>query len=205
MKLGWGYKDAEWYLLDATCLEFTKDRKFVEYVDYSFNHRSNTNGSLTHSGDIIDFETHTVTQTIDITLSKLPPTTHSLVFLITAYHYYTLLLFFFFFFPPSLFAFRVALRWFIFRIRTLFLIIKRFTRDLSASTLPWIRMSDASTSSELCQYSLDKAGTRTAVVMCFLQRNPQGPGWTLKVTGKLDDGNAPSGYLPVRNNIPALL
>lgn len=159
MKLGWGYKE-EWYLLDATCLEYTKEGTYAGLVDWA-NH-DNENESLHHSGDIVDYDTQTVTQTINISLRRVSITTHSLVFLITA-----------------------------------------FRQDLSASTLPWIRMSDAATSAELCQYSLDKAGKHTAVVMCVLQRS--GTGWSLKITGKLDEGRYGTAYLPVKNTIPTLL
>lgn len=83
MSLGWGFLENQWYLLDATCFEFTKERKLVEFIDW--NHNSNKNNSITHTGDLVDYEKKTVTQTISISLSKLDPATRYLVFAITAY------------------------------------------------------------------------------------------------------------------------
>lgn len=98
---------------------------------------------------------------------------------------------------------------------------------LSAAKLPWVRMSDGDTATELCQYPisycnslspfifiitlieskyvLDKTSDRTAVVMCVLHKNPVKACWDLKVMGTLDSGNSPSCYCPLKENLPALL
>eukprot|EP00026_Physarum_polycephalum_P001294 Phypoly_transcript_01295.p1 GENE.Phypoly_transcript_01295~~Phypoly_transcript_01295.p1 ORF type:complete len:1116 (+),score=191.20 Phypoly_transcript_01295:80-3427(+) len=163
MKLGWGYQDKDWYLLDASVFEFDSDGKFIDpYIDW--NHKSNANNSITHSGDILDHEKMTVTQTIRITLHEVPQVTHFIVFSITAFKF-----------------------------------------DLSRSTLPWIRMINELTGDELCQYALEQTSTRTAVVMCALQRHPIKGGWSLKVYGELDDGRSWTKYQPMLKNIPSIL
>lgn len=83
MSLGWGFLNSEWYLLDATCFEYTKTGQMNSFIDW--NHTSNANRSITHTSDMVDHEKSTVTQVINISLSKLDPSTHFLVFAITAY------------------------------------------------------------------------------------------------------------------------
>jgi len=82
--------------------------------------------------------------------------------------------------------------------------ITAFTGTLAHAKLPWIRMSDQETNSELCQYVLDQSGAHTAVIMCILHKNPIKKCWDLKVLGKFDEGRAPS-YIPLEANIGALL
>jgi stress response protein SCP2 len=83
MAIGWGYVGDEWYLLDATCFEFTKEGNMTTIIDWY--RTRNGNSSISHTSDVIDREKSTVTQTINISLSQLPATTHFLVFSITAY------------------------------------------------------------------------------------------------------------------------
>jgi ubiquitin-protein ligase/stress response protein SCP2 len=83
MGLGWNFKGEKWYILDATCFEFSNDGVELEAIDW--RHTVNENKSITHSSDKVDREKETVEQEITIVLSKLRPETRTLVFTITAF------------------------------------------------------------------------------------------------------------------------
>ncbi|KAL2631450.1 hypothetical protein R1flu_016136 [Riccia fluitans] len=73
----WRYVEHTQFL-DASCLVYDFDGRKLEIVDYS--HLSGQDGSITHSGDVIDNENKKGTHIIDIDYKKLPANVHELYF-----------------------------------------------------------------------------------------------------------------------------
>jgi len=76
----WGTSGDGSYL-DASCLLYEEDGRYIAAVDYS--HQRHT--GVSHSGDVMDYERSEGRHTMDIDLRRLPAKAHTLYFTITAY------------------------------------------------------------------------------------------------------------------------
>ena len=73
--------------LDATCLAYAFNRKWVSTVDYSMRGGSHdgTKGAVRHSGDVLDYDRKSGTHTINVNLSSLPHNVQTLYFAVSAF------------------------------------------------------------------------------------------------------------------------
>ncbi|KAJ3260028.1 hypothetical protein HDU77_001545 [Chytriomyces hyalinus] len=88
-------------------------------------------------------------------------------------------------------------------VKTLVVVMTSWTTTLSQILTPEVRLFDGKSMTELCQYSFDecaKAGTKTCVVLCTLQREYVGGIWAVNALGRICDGTAYN-YKPVKEYI----
>lgn len=71
-------------------------------------------------------------------------------------------------------------------IDTMWLVLSAYTNNLAAIRTPFIRLVEQATNTELCSYSLERAGTSQAVVMARIVRQQQG--WKVLPVGVTSAG-----------------
>ncbi|KAI8618999.1 hypothetical protein BC830DRAFT_1106056 [Chytriomyces sp. MP71] len=85
------------------------------------------------------------------------------------------------------------------KVQTLVFTMTSWTTTLPNILSPEVRLFDADSMTELCQYSFDecaRAGNNTCVVMCTLRRETVSGIWNVKALGKIGKGTAMC-YTPV--------
>ncbi|KAJ3403991.1 hypothetical protein CcCBS67573_g01316 [Chytriomyces confervae] len=88
-------------------------------------------------------------------------------------------------------------------VKTLVVAMTSWTTTLANILTPEVRLFDGESMTELCQYSFDecaRAGDKTCVIMCTLQREREGAVWAVKALGKICKGTAMD-YDPVKQFI----